>query len=162
MIEAAVRGVMDFSKAEFFNPIWQRQFRATLRGLQMLNAREQADIRHRHYCSLLAAKIVQAEQQDELQQSAIDELHKYEDAFLPNAAKLREEAERQHVKGQISKWEEKWGKMSDPKVQERIQRTADALRKARAETARQEEQGTIESLMGVTGRQRRNVSAARR
>jgi len=102
------------------------------------------------------------EKAEEIQAAAIEQVYAYEDAFLPNAKEIRTEAEQAQVQERIERWEDRWGgKMSDPKMQERIRQTAEALNAMRIDTARKAERGTIEGLMGLSRRQQRNVSRAR-
>ena len=94
----------------------------------------------------------------EMEKAARAEARKFEDAFVPNASEVRKSDEKKQVGQHVSQWESRWGKMSDPKMQERIRRTAEALRAAREQTAKEDAQGSIEGLMGMSGRQRRNVA----
>ena len=129
----------------------------------MLKAKEKAELRHRHYCALLSLKNLEGEKVDEIQQSAIEQVYAYEDAFLPNAKEVRREDEKDQARERIGQWEQRWGgKMSDPKMQERIRQTAEALRAMRVATAKEEGRGSIEGLMGLSRRQKRNVSRAHR
>ena len=159
--EAAVRGIIDFSKARFFDPAWQRHAQSLLLGLQRLNKKEQADIRHRHYCAVMQMAKLSEESAGETEQAATVELHRYEDAFLPNAKEVRKQAEEGVAKGRVSRWEDRYGKMNDPETQERIRQTAEALRALREKTAAEDERGSIEGLMGMSRRQRRNVNAGK-
>ena len=161
-MEAAARGLIDFSEARFFDPTWQRRVNLALFGLRMINAKEKAELRHRHYCALLASKALDLEKADEVQSAAIEQVYAYEGAFLPNAKKIREEAEQEQIQARVSGWESHWGKMSDPKTQERIRQTAEALRTMRIETAQTESQGSIEGLMSAPRRQQRNARSPRR
>ncbi len=129
----------------------------------MLNAKEKADLRHRHYCAILGSKALDLEKAEEIQSAAIEQVYAYEDAFLPNAKEIRKETEQAQAQSRIGSWEDRWGgKMSDPKMQERIRQTAEALNAMRIATAREAEGGSIEGLMGISRRQQRNVSRARR
>ena len=118
MVEAAVRGVVDFSQAKFFDPAWRRRVKCLLDGLQNVMYREELRLSQDYYLGLLH---VAAQGTPDLLRELFEGLHAARDAlavaYRPWQTTESREAQRQAAgKKYQETWEQHFGKMDDPET----------------------------------------------
>lgn len=138
IVEAAAQGLIDFSRARFFDKAWGIRLGLILRGLHESRLREAQTAIHQHHLNLLTISRISDESADRLQAECSDDLHELLNRLQPWAAKTKEAQERDQVKGLMTAWEQRWGDMNSPDVQARIDATAAALRAYAAQTGDQD------------------------
>lgn len=132
MVEAAVRGVVDFRQAKFFDPAWRRRVRLLLGGLRDLNYREELTISHDYYLQSMLIPDISPESFEGLQKAAGEIRRQLGFLFRPWTSLESMEAQKQKEQSQLkSLWERQWGKMDDPMTIQKIARTAAAMKAQR-------------------------------
>ena len=136
MVEAAVRGIVDFRQARFFDPAWRRRLHLMISGLQDLNRREELRKEQDYYTGLMAVPNLEPDAWKQITATLDDVRLQLDASYRPwvtpestEAAKARSAKKFQNM------WEQKWGKLDDPETQLRIARTAAAIRKQREDNA---------------------------
>lgn len=158
MIQAAVLGVIDFSKARFYDPWWRRQVRLKLLGLERKNNSDYASVTAGHYAALLSAPNLEVTQWNKIQDRAIEAVYQYQYAFDPSQFKTAEEREKGSVRRDVGRWQQRYGDLRSPEVQDRIRRTAEALQELGRQT-RQEEQRSMAAIIGLSKKERERVAS---
>jgi hypothetical protein len=156
MVEAAVRGLVDFSEARFFDPGWTRRLKLILSSLQRLNLREEMSLNHAYYLGLLAIPGLDDQSTKNLQEQLADVRERLDVTYRPwhEDSGEKQEQRKKQMATMTSAWEEKYGRMDDPEVQRKIMATLEGLRLQR--TNAQE----VKPL--TTRRKRRQTSDPRR
>lgn len=158
MIQASTLGIIDFSQAKFYEPKWRRRLRLALIGLERLNNQRHSDLTARHYAAVLSAPNIEADNWKEVQDKAVEAVYDHQFAFDPSQYKTKEERERAAVRRDIDRWQRRFGDLHSPEVQDRIKRTADALRRLKEQTAA-EEARSMEAIIGISRRERSRANA---
>ena len=146
-MQAASRGVVDFSKARPYDPLWRRHLRLLLDGLENQIKLEYVDLLHRHYAAILTISNPSEETFANAKERMGELSFEYYNLLYPDRAQSKEEAEKQQVRGNIDRWQQRFGNLNSPEVQARIARTAEALDRLGRESVQAAQRG-IEDLMG--------------
>jgi hypothetical protein len=139
MVEAAVRGIVDFSQAKFYDPAWRRRVMILVGGMQGLNYREELKLSHNYYLSLMALPKLPPETVTRFAQALDAAYDKLRATYRPWQTPVSEEEAKS---AESKKFQDQWercfgGKLEDPETQQRIARTAQAMRKRREMTAKE-------------------------
>jgi hypothetical protein len=152
MVQAAVEGCVDFSKAEFYDPKWQQHLLLILTGLARSNRRQLRRLVHERYVAIAASRRLTNEQFAEYVQGIDDTYHDIIETYYPQDKELRVQHEKAAVRQDVSRWESKYGKLSDAQTQENLRKYADAMEQLRLKTAA-EMQKSAASQLGYMGRE---------
>jgi hypothetical protein len=132
MVEAAVRGIVDFSQARIYDPAWRRRLTYLISGLQALNYREELRLSHDYYLALLGVPALKPESFEDLKKGLQAVQEKLETAFRPWHSGESEAAKKRAEQAELrAAWERQWGKLDDPATQQRIARMAHAFQQQR-------------------------------
>lgn len=136
-MQAAVEGVVDFTRSDRFDPRWQRSLPLLLRGLQLRNRRDRI---HAEWASQTAFALWAALKQHELAQRTQERLDEFEDSLTRWRPKTEEDV-RQEQRGRAKQDSEAWsavhGDPSDPAVRQKIDALVAAMERQMEETAKQ-------------------------
>jgi len=134
MVEAAVRGLVDFSQLRFFDPGWTRRLKLILSGLSQLNLREELKFNHDYYLTLLTIPELDEQTTKALREQLENTRTAIDLAYRPWHQALEKSLEhrKQTMRDMTAIWESKFGKMDDPEVQRKIRATVEGLRLQRA------------------------------
>jgi hypothetical protein len=136
MVEAATRGIVDFSQAKFFDPAWRRRVKYLIGGLQDLNRREELKSDHSYYLSLLNIPNLKPDLFGDVVKLLERTRTRLEAAWRPWVTPESNEAQKTaEAKRLQTLWERQWGKLDDPETQRKIAATAAAMRKQAADNA---------------------------
>lgn len=126
MVQAAVRGSVNFSEARIHDPRWWQRMRILLRRVEMDIFREHMHTVHRHGLLTLLVPDLKPEIFNEARDSSASAarllrelLITWEQQDLTPAAKVDDFRQA---------WIDVWGDPEDPEVKKRIQATVDYLR----------------------------------
>jgi len=127
MVQAATRGVVDFTRADPRNPLWIRKLRSILDQIESDN-----DVQ---YYGLLRETYLAAASRSNLTQSSYDAIaeglkgytHRIRDALFPWMTAETEETTNQHRSLLREQWIATWGDPSEPETQARIEATVAAI-----------------------------------
>lgn len=125
--QAAVHGVVDFSKAEPYEKRWQQHLSTRLLGVladRQLRALE-AKIRFR--LAELQAFAGDNETYSQARADAVDLVEAYCALLQPWLPYQRRRQEKQEVDRLTNAWEEAFGKLSDPNTQRGIRETVEGM-----------------------------------
>ena len=140
-----MQGIIDFSKADFDDPKWWRRVRLLLDGLEQQNEREQLDRLHRHNTALLGAALDnEVFQQAQKKSMAVIDL--IDATYFAGIESEKEEQKLRVVRQRIDSWEQRHGKLDDPKTQQKIRDTANALTEMYHEALAENAQDTVMAL----------------
>lgn len=131
MVQAAASGLIDFREMRFFNKPWQLKLRLLLKGLHQENERRLLTARQNYHAALLAIKTISEQSIERVQDRCQDDLHELTNLLRPWAATTREEREQKQVKTYRDRWQRRWGDLSAPETQRKIEETARALERMR-------------------------------
>jgi hypothetical protein len=136
MVEAAVKGIVDFSQAKFFDPGWRRRIQLLINGLENLNYRRELENDQHYLLSQMSIPGLKDESFAALQKQLAATRDKLQVAYRPwSTVEGQEAAVSREAAKATQAWESKYGKLDDPETQAKIARTAQALRKQRAAAA---------------------------
>jgi hypothetical protein len=135
MVQAAARGVVDFSELDLQEPRHLHRLRLLLDGLVADNDRHKLLAQLQYYTALMTCQSAQEDYQKAREQAA-EVLISYQQSFHYDLRKQAMMRRPRHDGPALqSVWEASFGKMDDPETQRGVQETVAALKKMRAEKA---------------------------
>jgi len=134
MLQAAVRGVVDFRQAEPGERRWQQYLDIMLFGLVAEHRKEQRLLQAKYYLAAMQTP-QEVEQQEHFREQAVAALRGYEDLLYPWAARERRKEETRSVEQLTNAWEAEFGRLDDPETQRGVEETVEALKEMRRERA---------------------------
>ncbi len=130
-LQAAAKGLVDFSEADYFDPAWNRRLRLLLKALEAENDREISMMRYQHRAMLLTTPWLDPAAISDTQDAALRDLDAVVGYYRPWEfdKKTREEKEVADTTKLRNTWQRTFGSLDDPKVQDRLAKTRAALLK---------------------------------
>ena len=132
MVRAAARGIIDFSRVDPFNSQDNRRTRLLLREVAAEDRREILTLVHRHVLAALSVDRISPESLTALQKECTNALDDLLSAYQPwkYSARTRKDREKEEAKALSAAWQQRFGSLDDPVVQERLKATRAALLQA--------------------------------
>lgn len=131
MVRAAVTGAIDFSKAEPYNPQWMAYLRLVVMELIRESSIDIAKTLHQHYLALCTVTRIDDSGYKQLRDGANNLLDLIDAESYPWEKDKASQAQRDTAKAARQEWEEHYGELSDPAVQEAIDASVRAIREHR-------------------------------
>lgn len=124
-----MRGLIDFSKADFFNPRWHRRVRLLLQGVSAEADKELFQLIHQRALGEFGIDRITEESLDSAQDRATDAMDTLLSLYRPWQfnRKTKEEKEKEEFGGLRKSWQKTFGSLDDPEVQETIARMRRAM-----------------------------------
>ncbi len=138
LVQAAVRGIINFNEADILNPQWVKKVRILIAGMERESYAKMYQEGARIKIQLAQAITPANEQFSNVIKRALELFDKSVGFWLPWVDRSPEtlEEEKKSTARRVAKaWEDVWGSLNDPKVIEAIKDTAGAIR-AQAELTR--------------------------
>ena len=125
MLQAAVRGVVDFSSVRLHDPRWWQRTRILLRQLETDNTAKYLELLHQHNLHTLIVPNLKEEVFSSSVAQAGSAVRSIRSLYFPWELQPEEQAESVDLRQQ---WIDVWGDPADPEVQRRIQETVEMLK----------------------------------
>lgn len=127
MLQAAVRGALDFREAKIHDPRWWQRMRILLRQVEADSALQHIRAVHQHDLTTLVVPDLTDEIFVAARDGANQMLARIHNLLFPWEDR-EEESSRESFKDLRQAWIDRYGDPDDPEVAQRIQATADALK----------------------------------
>lgn len=114
LLQAAVSGAIDFSKAKFSDPGWWRRLNLVLRELLRQNNRVLAQERIRYHASLMGVANLDPDTYRRTQEKAIEAYEEIVDSYRRPFGQREQKIDTANKL--IEAWEEEFGKQDDPET----------------------------------------------
>ncbi len=125
MLQAAARGVIDFTSIRLHDPRWWQRTRILLRQLDEDNTVDYLRTIHHHNVSTLVVPNLKEEVFSEAVAQAGAAVRGIKELRFPWEPRANEETATKSLRQQ---WADVWGDPDDPAVKQRIQETVDLLK----------------------------------
>lgn len=133
MVRAAATGALDFSEADPYDPRWMIKLRLVLAELLRQSSLNFATVLHSHYVNFTTIPRLEEASFTKLRNGANDSLDIVIQQSEPWNKEQAEKATKDKVHAAVQEWEDHYGKLDDPGVQEAIAATVAAVKRHRVE-----------------------------
>ena len=152
MVQAAVEGIVDFSKADVYDPRWHRYLQLILGGLERRNRRAMKKMAYEQTLTVYASRKLKAESLEEITQRITDLYYSIRETYYPTEKGKHVQLEQQAVKQDIRGWEARFGDLSSAESKAKLDAFAKAMDQLRQETAAKQSRAAA-SQLGYAGQQ---------
>lgn len=125
MVQAAVEGVIDFSKARFSDYRWHRYVGQLLRGLQRRNNRELLFVQRDELLALVSGGNIEPDRVEDFNKRLSVMYFDIYETYYPHEHNKRQVVEQTMAQRDVDSWEEAFGDLSDKEVEANLQTFVD-------------------------------------
>lgn len=131
MVRAAAAGVIDFSKAKPGDPQWEVYLQVMLNEMTRQSSVDMAEMVYWHYATFATVPNLEPSSYGKLRDGA----NKLLDMIISQSELWNKEqlsrVQKDQVKEAVQQWENEYGSMDDPRVQQAIEATVAAVKEHR-------------------------------
>lgn len=135
MVRAATTRAIDFTKADPYNPQWMHHLRLVLAEMTRQASLEFTQTLHQHYTSFATIPQLEEASFKQLRDGAnnvLDIIIAQSEPWNKDKEKVSQ-TQKDQVKAAVQEWEDHYGKLDDPKVQEAINASVIAIKQHRVQ-----------------------------
>ncbi len=129
MLQAQVEGVVDFAAADLLDPRWWRHLGLMLDQLERRNLLDVQTASHQHCLAVYISSAEDPKLQQQLQERSQQLVKQRLGMLFPWLLEASSVDPRQAARAMAQTWRKVYGDPDDPKMAEKIRKTAEALRR---------------------------------